>query len=152
MQRPMNAFRSIATRLMAVAAIGALSACAVPTAETLSPFQEPWPWTKVVLVNRTNHDVLAVQAGQCETGPAPRQSQSMPAYCFLGKKPEAPIAITWSDSVTCAPHTTAVALPPLWREKPGPDDLTTGYLCVLLREDERPSMTIVATPEACAVL
>jgi hypothetical protein len=30
----MNAFRSITTRLMAVAAIGALSACAVPTAET----------------------------------------------------------------------------------------------------------------------
>ncbi len=148
----MNAVPSIAARLMAVAAAGALSGCAVPTAETLSPFQEPWPWTKVVLVNRTDQDILIARAGTCEAGPAPRQAQSAPSFCFLGKKPTGPIAVTWRDDATGRHHTATAPLPPLWREDPRPEDITAGYLCVLLRDDARTSLTVVATPEACAVL
>jgi len=149
----MNAVAKIAASLVAVAAASALSGCAVPTAETLSPFQEPWPWTKVIAVNRTDHDVQAVRAGHCETGPALRQSQSTPSYCFLGKKPKEPVAaITWSDVGVDVPHTSTTPLPRLWLEDPRPEDLTGGYLCVLLRNDARVSLTVVATAEACAVL
>lgn len=76
----------------------------------------------LVAVNRTNHDVLAVRAGHCETGPALRQSQSTPSFCFLGKKPERPIAITWNDASAGAQHTSTVPLPPLWPEDPRPED------------------------------
>ncbi|MCY1224840.1 hypothetical protein D9M72_370160 [compost metagenome] len=148
----MNAVSPIVAGLVAVAAASALSGCAIPTAETLSPFQEPWPWTKLVAVNRTDHDVLAVRAGHCETGPALRQSQSAPSFCFLGKKPDRPIAITWNDAGAGAQHTSTVPLPPLWPEDPRPEDLTGGYLCVLLRNDARVSLTVTATAQACAVL
>lgn len=56
----------------------------------------------LVAVNRTNHDVLAVRAGHCETGPALRQSQSTPSFCFL--------------------DTSSVPPPPLWPEDPRPED------------------------------
>lgn len=148
----MNAVSPIVAGLVAVAAASALSGCAIPTAETLSPFQEPWPWTKLVAVNRTDHDVLAVRAGHCETGPSLRQSQSAPSFCFLGKKPERPIAITWNDASAGAQHTSTVPLPPLWPEDPRPEDLTGGYLCVLLRNDARVSLTVTASAQACAVL
>lgn len=149
---PMNAVSPIAAGLVAVAAASALSGCAIPSAETLSPFQEPWPWTKIVAVNRSDHDVQAVRVGHCETGPALRQSQSTPSFCFLGKKPERPIAITWNDAGADAQHASTVPLPPLWQENPRPGELTGGYLCVLLRNDARARLTITATEEACAVL
>ncbi len=148
----MNSVSSIAASIVIVATTSTLSGCAIPNAETLSPFQEPWPWTKIVAVNRTDHDVLAVHAGPCETGPGSRQSQSIPSYCFLGKKPERPIAITWNDAGAGAPHTSTVPLPPLWPEDPHSEDLPGGYLCVLLRNDARPRLTVTATAEACAVL
>ncbi|SDC65377.1 hypothetical protein SAMN05216345_103160 [Cupriavidus sp. YR651] len=148
----MNSVSSIAASIVVVASASTLSGCAIPTPETLNPFQEPWPWTKIVAVNRTDHDVLAVHAGLCETGPVSRQSQSVPSYCFLGKKPERPMAITWNDAGAGAQHTATVPLPPLWPEDPRPEDLPGGYLCVLLRNDARASLTITATAEACAVL
>lgn len=148
----MNSVSSIAASIVVVATASTLSGCAIPTPETLGPFQEPWPWMKIVAVNRTDHDVLAVHAGLCETGPTSRQSQSIPSYCFLGKKPEGPIAITWNDASAGAQHTATVPLPPLWPEDPRPEDLTGGYLCVLLRNDARASLTITATAEGCAVL
>ncbi|MEM5429184.1 hypothetical protein [Cupriavidus oxalaticus] len=147
----MNVVSPIAASLVAAAA-SALSGCAVPTAEIMSPFQEPWPWTKIVAVNRTDHDVLAVRAGNCETGRALRQSQSAPSYCFLGTKPEGPVAITWNDAGVGGEHTATVPLPPLWHTEPRPEDMTGGYLCLLLRNDARASLTVVATSEACAVL
>ncbi|MBP0620557.1 hypothetical protein [Cupriavidus consociatus] len=148
----MNLAFPFAASLVAVAAASALSGCAIPTAETMSPFQEPWPWTKIVAVNRSDHDVLAVRAGNCETGGALRQSQSTPSYCFLGTKPEGPISITWNDASVGGKHTSTVPLPPLWHEDPRPEDMAGGYLCVLLRNDARASLTVVATAQACAVL
>ncbi|WP_346769548.1 MULTISPECIES: hypothetical protein [Cupriavidus] len=152
LQNPMNVVFPIPASLAAVAAASALSGCAIPTAEFISPFQEPWPWTKIVAVNRTDHDVLAVRAGNCETGSALRQSQSTPAYCFLGTRPEGPIPITWSDASVGGEHAAMVLPPPLWHEDPRPEDMTGGYLCVLLGNDARASLTVVATAEACAVL
>jgi len=158
----MNAVSSMSAGILAIAAASVLSGCAIPTAETLSPFQESWPWTKVVVVNRTDQDITAVRAGRCETGPASRQSQSTPAFCFLGKKPEGPIAVTWTDAVGGTepgatadpgkPHASTVPLPPLWFEEPRPEDVTGQYLCVLLRNDAPVSLTVVAAAEACAVL
>jgi len=157
----MNAVSLMSAGLIAVAAC-ALSGCAVPTAETLSPFQESWPWTKVVAVNRTDRDITAVRAGRCETGPASRQSQSMPAYCFLGKKPDGPIAVTWNDATSDTEpnaasdqgqaHAAKAPLPPLWLEEPRPEDITGQYLCVLLRNDVPVSLTVATTAEECAIL
>uniref|UniRef100_UPI003F490957 hypothetical protein n=1 Tax=Cupriavidus yeoncheonensis TaxID=1462994 RepID=UPI003F490957 len=148
----MNAVSPIVAGLVAVAAAGALSGCTIPTAEFSTPFQEPWPWTKLVAVNRTGHDVLAVRAGPCETGPASRQSQSTPSYCFLGNKPEGPVVVSWNDDSAGTKHTATVPPPPLWQEDPRPGDLTGGYLCLLLRDDAPVSLAVTATAEACAVL
>lgn len=93
-----------------------------------------------------------MRASSCETGPAPRQSQSTPSFCFLGKKPERPMAISWTNDRAGSQHTATVPVPPLWPEEPRSHDLTTGYLCVLLRDDSRASLVVTATAEACAVL
>jgi len=158
----MNVVSSMSAGLIAIAAASALSGCAFPNAETLSPFQQPWPWTKIVAVNRTDHDVLAVRAGRCETGPASKRSQSAPSFCFLGEKPEGPIAVTWNDAVAGAEsnaasaqgkvHATTTPPPRLWLEDPHPEDITGGYLCVLLRNDAQVSLTVAAAAEECAVL
>jgi len=158
----MNAVSPISAGLVAIAAASVLSGCAIPTAETLSPFQESWPWTKVVAVNRTDRDITAVRAGRCETGPAAQQSQSMPSFCFLGKKPEGPIAVTWSDAMSGGEpaasadqgqaHAAKAPLPPLWHEEPHPENITGGYLCVLLRNDAQVSLTVATTAEECAIL
>ncbi|ODV44009.1 hypothetical protein AWV79_12835 [Cupriavidus sp. UYMMa02A] len=148
--------------IIAIAAASALSGCAIPSAESSNPFQEPWPWTKLVAVNRTDHDVMAVRAGRCESGPASRHSQSTPSFCFLGNKPDGPIAVTWNDAVADAEpnaassqgkaHASTASPPHLWLEDPRPEDITSGYLCVLLRNDAQVSLTVAATAEACAVL
>ena len=158
----MNAVSLISAGVIAVAAASALSGCAIPSADSLHPFQEPWPWTRIVAVNHTDHDVLAVRAGRCETGPASRHSQSTPALCFLGEKPDGPIAVTWNDAVSGTEskassdqgkvHASNAMPPRLWLKNPRPEDITGGYLCLLLRNDAQVSLTVATTAEACAVL
>lgn len=158
----MNAVSSISARVIALAAASALSGCAIPDAGTLSPFQDPWPWKKLIAVNHTDHDVRAVRAGHCETGPALRHSQSSPSFCFLGTKPEGPIAITWSEARAGTEpnaafgqgkqHAFTAPLPPLWHEDPGPDDVTGSFLCVVLHNDARVNVAAAASAEDCAVL
>ncbi|UIF89719.1 hypothetical protein [Cupriavidus sp. UYPR2.512] len=157
----MNAVSSIAACGIAIATASAISGCAIPTSETWSPFQEPWPWTKVVTVNQTDHDVLALHAGPCETGPASRRSLSAPSLCFLGTEPQGPIAITWSDAIAGteshaaergALHASTAPLPHLWREDPHAGNPIGNFLCVVLRNDARVDLAVTATAEACAVL
>ncbi|SOZ34926.1 hypothetical protein [Cupriavidus neocaledonicus] len=143
------------------AAASTLTGCAIPTAETLNPFQEPWPWTRIVAVNRTGRDVTGVRAGRCETGPVSRQSQSSPSLCFLGDRPDHGIEVSWNDAATGAPgaasaagtrHAATVPAPPLWPEAPRAEELTGAYLCVLLRSDAPVGLTVASSAEACAVL
>ncbi|CAJ96409.1 Lipoprotein [Cupriavidus necator H16] len=158
----MNAVSAISTRVIAIATASAISGCAIPTSETWHPFQEPWPWTKIVTVNRTDHDVLALRAGPCETGPASWRSLSAPSFCFLGTKPEGPIAITWSDAIAGTESHAAseqgellastAPLPRLWREKPHAGEAIGNFLCVVLRNDARVDVAVTASAEACAVL
>lgn len=158
----MHAVPSIAARVFAIAAASALSGCAIPDAETLSPFQEPWPWKKVVAINHTDHDVLAVRAGQCETGPALRHARSSPSFCFLGTKPAGPIEVSWSEATDGADaglafepskvRTATARLPRLWHEAPGREDTTGGFLCVVLRNDAGADVAVAASAEDCAVL
>ncbi|SPA24676.1 hypothetical protein [Cupriavidus taiwanensis] len=143
-----------------IAAASTLSGCAIPTAETLNPFQEPWPWTRIVAVNRTGHDVTGVRAGRCETGPVSRHSQSSPTFCFPGERPDKAIEVSWTDAATGAPgagsaggkrHAATVPLPPLWQDR-RLEELTGGYLCVLLRSDAPVGLMLAGSAEACAVL
>lgn len=158
----MNAVSSISACVIAIATASAISGCAIPTTETWSPFQEPWPWTKIVTVNQTDHDVLALRAGPCETGPASGRSLSAPSFCFLGTKPEGPIAITWSDAIAGTEshaasergelHASTAPLPHLWREDPHAGEPIGNFLCVVLRNDARVDLAVTASAEACAVL
>ncbi|WP_116603218.1 hypothetical protein [Cupriavidus alkaliphilus] len=156
----MNAVSLMCAGVIAAAA-STLTGCAIPTAETLHPFQEPWPWTRLVAVNRTGHDVTGVRAGRCETGPVPRHSQSSPSFCFPGERPDKAIEVSWTDAATGTPgaasaagkrQAAAVPPPPLWQEDPRAEDLAGAYLCVLLRSDAPVSMTLASSAEACAVL
>ena len=158
----MNAVPSIPARVLAIAAASALCGCAIPDAETLSPFHEPWPWTKVVAVNHTDHDVLVVHVGRCETGPALRHARSTPSFCFPGTKPAGPIAVTWRearDGADAGPalgqgqvRTATARLPRLWHEAPAPEHATGAFLCVVLRNDAGVDMAVAASAEDCAVL
>lgn len=158
----MNAVSLISAGVIAIAAASALPGCAIPDAESLSPFQAPWPWTRIVAVNRTDQDVLAVRAGRCETGPVSKHSQSTPSFCFPGEKPDGPITVTWNDAVAGTEasatsgqgkvHAATAPPPPLWLEDPSPEDLPGGYLCVLLRSDAQVNLTVATTAEACTAL
>ena len=158
----MNVVSQIAACGIAIATASAISGCAIPTSEMWSPFQEPWPWTKIVTVNQTDHDVLALRAGPCETGPASKRSLSAPSFCFLGTRPEGPIAITWSDAIAGTEprvaserggvHASTAPLPSLWREDPHAGAPIGNFLCVVLRNDARVDLAVTASAEACAVL
>lgn len=146
---------------IAIATASALSGCAIPTAETMSPFQEPWPWQKVVAVNHTDHDVRAVRAGRCETGPALRHSRSSPSFCFLGTKPGGEIAITWSEARSDTDpgsasdqgtvHASRALLPRLWDKDAGPDPVTGSFLCVVLHNEARVRVAVAASASDCAL-